>query len=171
MFGKLINGMLYLAPKVSSDGRGKLINPPDEYWIAQGYKEVIYTEVPDMREGYHVVDGWKEEEDKIVQKWNYQFDEEYPVSDPYLIEQLQMIHEKLNQLTFDLKKVSDNVLEVVKKDNSEFEGGDYLNPLPYIYGIVVKAGLFYTDGDNIWEAKKTGTPVDFEDEEYFIIIK
>lgn len=171
MFGKLVNGALYLAPKILMVNGEKVVYPSEDLLRSLEYKEVIYTEVPNMREGYHVIAGWAEQDGKLVQKWNYESDEEWPTSDPYLMEQLRMINEKLNQLTFDLKKVSDNVIEVVKKDDSEFESGDYLNPLPYIHGIVVKAGLFYTDGDDIWEAKKTGTPVNFEDEEYFIIIK
>lgn len=41
---------------------------------------------------------------------------------------------------------------------------------PYSQGIVVKAGLFYTDDENIWETKKIGTPINFEDSEHFNII-
>lgn len=171
MFGKLINGALYLAPKVLMVNGEKVVYPSEELLISLGYKEVIYTEVPDMRDGYHVVDGWAEQNGQLVQKWNYESDEEWPTTDPYLMEQLQMIHEKLNQLTFDLKQISDNVIEVVKKDDSEFEGGDYLNPIFYSQGMIVKVGLFYTDGDNIWEALKTGTPLDFNDSEFFDIIK
>ena len=48
--------------------------------------------------------------------------------------------------------------------------GDYLNPIPYEVGMTVTVGLFYTDGDDIWECIKTGAPSGFDDKAYFDII-
>ena len=48
--------------------------------------------------------------------------------------------------------------------------GDYLHPIPYVQGMAVEAGKWYTDGEDIWEALKAGTPAGFDDREYFDII-
>lgn len=48
--------------------------------------------------------------------------------------------------------------------------GDYLNPITYIEGAAVEQGKFYTDGSDIWEAIKNGTPTSFADREYFDIV-
>lgn len=53
----------------------------------------------------------------------------------------------------------------------EFDGTDYLRPITYTIGLKIMAGLWYTDGGDIWEAIKTGIPADFNDMEYFDIIK
>ena len=60
----------------------------------------------------------------------------------------------------------------LKKDESEqTTSGDYLNPIPYTLNMEVQENLWYTDGDNIWECIKSGMPDDFNDKEYFDIIK
>lgn len=51
------------------------------------------------------------------------------------------------------------------------EDGSYLHPFTYTDGMEVAAGMFYTDGEDIWEAIKDGTPSSFADEEYFDIIR
>ena len=48
--------------------------------------------------------------------------------------------------------------------------GEYTNPIPYEQGMTVTVGLFYTDGEDIWEAIQTGTPSGFDDKAYFDII-
>lgn len=50
------------------------------------------------------------------------------------------------------------------------EEGTYINPIQYVVGADVIEGKWYTDGDNIWEAIKSGIPSSFEDTEYFDII-
>lgn len=55
--------------------------------------------------------------------------------------------------------------------SSEISGdGSYLNPITYAEGMEVEAGMWYTYGDNIWEAIQNGIPVDFNDNNYFDII-
>lgn len=51
-----------------------------------------------------------------------------------------------------------------------FDGTNYLRPITYIVGMTVVNGLWYTDGENIWEATQTGIPFDFSDTNYFEII-
>ena len=48
--------------------------------------------------------------------------------------------------------------------------GTYLDPIAYTAGDAVTLGLWYTDGNDIWEAIQTGIPVDFTDVNYFDII-
>lgn len=53
----------------------------------------------------------------------------------------------------------------------ENDGSDYLKPKRYVDGMTVTAGLWYTDGTDIWECIKSGTPSGFTDTEYFDIIQ
>ena len=48
--------------------------------------------------------------------------------------------------------------------------GEYTNPIPYAKGMECQLGLFYTDGENIWECINAGIPDDFDDKRYFDII-
>lgn len=86
-------------------------------------------------------------------------------------ERLQLVEEQLTSLSYSLKKISDSVLEVIKKDDSEMPAGDYLNPIQYEAGMKVEKDKFYTDGENIWEAIKSGKPSGFDDKSYFDIIE
>lgn len=52
----------------------------------------------------------------------------------------------------------------------EYDGTDYLRPITYVNGMEIISGLWYTDGEDTWEAIKSGTPVDFTDREYFDIL-
>ena len=85
-------------------------------------------------------------------------------------ERIAELEKEVETLTFALQRISENVLEAVKRQDGEMPIGDYVNPIQYKGGMSVESGLFYTDGDNIWEAVKTGIPVSFEDTEYFDII-
>ncbi len=64
---------------------------------------------------------------------------------------------------------------VVKKEYIEIpmvnDGSDYTKPLTYEVGMEVVEGLWYTDGSNVWECIKSGTPTSFEDKEYFDIVE
>lgn len=65
MFGMLINGNLKeLKMPIRNDGKDIFTN--DEQIIRQnGYKEVVYTEMPIDAETYH----WKETDTQIIQVW------------------------------------------------------------------------------------------------------
>ena len=64
---------------------------------------------------------------------------------------------------------------VVKKEYIEIEtvndGTDYTKPITYKVGMSVEKGLWYTDGSDVWEALKDGTPLSFADTEYFDIVE
>lgn len=165
-YGKLIGAKLYNAPNILNKDGKQYINPPAELYLEYGYLPLEYTVIPDIMEGYHLVQSWINAGDRLVQKWNYDADEETS----YLIKRLKDLEEKVGELTYTLKRISDSVIEIEKKDDSDMEKGDYLNPIIYSVGMFVKIGLWYTDGDNIWEALKDGVPRNFEDREYFDII-
>lgn len=78
---------------------------------------------------------------------------------------------QIEGLTYNVNQISDNVLEVDKKNDSEMPVGDYLNPIIYNKGDKVFSGNFYTDNTDIWEAYNTGIPNGFDDESFFEIIK
>ena len=69
MYGKLINGELYGAPKKLSGDGVTVWNPPSEMYHAQGWKPVVFTGEPEAPSGYYYETGWSEDEDKIVQTW------------------------------------------------------------------------------------------------------
>lgn len=64
---------------------------------------------------------------------------------------------------------SGNVIEYVKDDTVSQPMGDFLNPIIYAKGMECIVGMFYTNGEDIWECIKAGTPADFNDKRYFDI--
>ena len=75
MFGKLINGLLQMAPRKIRYNGCWIYNPPAEILLALGYKPVVYTDPPDPDPGYVLVFNWVETEDQITQHW-FQIPEE-----------------------------------------------------------------------------------------------
>lgn len=62
--------------------------------------------------------------------------------------------------------------QVVDEDYiSENDGSDYTTPITYKSAMSVVKGLWYTDGSDVWECIKDGTPTGFDDKEYFDIIE
>ena len=59
MYAKLINGEPVEAPP----------GTPQEVLNALGYKELVYTDAPDVEDGYQAVEWWDERAEKIVQSW------------------------------------------------------------------------------------------------------
>lgn len=47
--------------------------------------------------------------------------------------------------------------------------GSYIDPIRYIDGMEVEQGLWYTDGDNLWECVKSGVADGFNSEWFDII--
>ena len=69
MYGKLISGILYIAPNPIMHEGQWWGNPPDSVYETEGYKPVVYTEAPTVETGYIAVPGWTETESEIVQTW------------------------------------------------------------------------------------------------------
>lgn len=44
-------------------------NPPGSVYEAEGYKPVVYTDMPIAPEGYYYEEKWTESEDSIIQSW------------------------------------------------------------------------------------------------------
>lgn len=70
ILGKLIEGVLYSAPrKIIINGK-TIFNPGEELLKAQGYKDVETSEAPAVStQTQQAVSSWQEQEDKIVQAW------------------------------------------------------------------------------------------------------
>lgn len=70
ILGKLIDGVLYSAPrKIIVDGK-TIFNPGEELLKEQGYKDVETTEAPTVStQTQQAVPSWVEQENKIVQSW------------------------------------------------------------------------------------------------------
>lgn len=70
ILGKLIDGVLYSAPrKIIVNGK-TIFNPGEELLKKQGYKDVETTEVPTAStQTQQAVSTWTDQEDKIVQTW------------------------------------------------------------------------------------------------------
>lgn len=60
--------------------------------------------------------------------------------------------------------------EYVKVETEGNDGSDYTKPITYKEGMTVIESAWYTDGNDIWECIKTGTPSSFSDTEYFDIV-
>lgn len=70
-YGKIKNGKLILASSFIRRDGAFLYNAEDLY-KAKGYKEICYSECPQNKEGYNLVSTWEEQNDVIIQKWNYE---------------------------------------------------------------------------------------------------
>lgn len=92
---------------------------------------------------------------------------------PTIEDRLRTLEEQLVSLTFELKKISDSIIEVVKKENSEMPIGDYLNPIHFEKGIQVEIGKWYYEEDKElpFECIADGYPQSILDRDYFDIIE
>lgn len=78
----------------------------------------------------------------------------------------------VNKAVHHIKKIDDKTFEIVKDEEVTInDGKDYIRPITFVKGMTVSKGLWYTDGDNVWEAIKNGVPAGFDDTKYFDIIK
>lgn len=76
----------------------------------------------------------------------------------------------ISKAGYTVSEVSEGVYELVKDEQAEIPLGDYINPIIYEVGMEVEKGKFYSDYNDIWEAKKNGVPESFADTKYFDII-
>lgn len=96
-----------------------------------------------------------------------------------LLDMITVTYEKSDKKGYKYKKykVGDVVVKtdyVEDTDSTEEEvndGSDYTKPITYKEGMSVTKGLWYTDGDNIWECILDGMPTSFSDKEYFDIVE
>lgn len=70
MLGKIINGELMLSPKKININGFLTFNPTDEILRQQGYKEIIYSEMPEPVEGKSWIPIYKDDTYGIVQTWD-----------------------------------------------------------------------------------------------------
>lgn len=71
MFGKIINNTLFVANDRIKTLTGWITNPTEQQLIAQGYKEVVYTEKPNYDdENETLSERYKEEETKIIVEYD-----------------------------------------------------------------------------------------------------
>ena len=69
MYGKMIDSKLIIAPR-SLTGNGILVfNPPTKMYLAQGWKPVALTPLPEAPAGWHYEVGWEETAEEILQTW------------------------------------------------------------------------------------------------------
>lgn len=89
---------------------------------------------------------------------------------------IQQLTAEINKVGYKVVDQGNGVYTVEKDEAAELPSGDYLNPITYNVGDTVEEGKFYhevgegKDAELIWEAIKSGTPVDFADTEYFDIV-
>lgn len=79
MYAKLKNGILRSAPQ-TVQWNGCTVNNPSADKLAElGYKEVVYTDMPeDAPDGKHYESEWTETAEEIVQTWTLVDDPVYP---------------------------------------------------------------------------------------------
>lgn len=86
-----------------------------------------------------------------------------------LEEKVKRLERTIEEMTYTLEQVSANVIEVVKKEDSEMPSGDYVNPIRYEQGMRIAQPLWYylDDKDLPKEAIKSGYPTGWDDESFF----
>ena len=68
-YAKLVNSYPSFAPNPILHNNNWIGNPSDEIYEAEGYKFVVYTNMPEAPEGYYYKENWTESENSIVQSW------------------------------------------------------------------------------------------------------
>lgn len=71
MYAKLINGVLRRAPKKITYHNRTVFNPTDKMLSELGYYPVLYTDMPDAPEGKYAESSWIQDNNEIVQTWNF----------------------------------------------------------------------------------------------------
>lgn len=135
---------------------GKIVK---EIWLTQGESSRDWQEVSDL-----VLLTPQEQQQRV---------DELEQKNAELENQVTDYENKWNNL--DAVKARFNVLGKVVKETLPV--GDFLNPIPFEESIEVEQGKFYSvdDPENpnepfVWEAKKTGIPMNGQDTEYFDIV-
>ena len=77
-YAKLIDGEVFFASRRILNGASVIYNPPVAVFAALGYKPVIFTEAPEVEEGYVAVPGWTETEEEILQTWSVEPEGDIP---------------------------------------------------------------------------------------------
>lgn len=70
-YAKLINDRPSYAPNPILHNEWRIWNPPQEVYLAQGYKSVSYTEQPEPPSVGHWDETWTETDEAIVQGWSW----------------------------------------------------------------------------------------------------
>ena len=133
-YGKLIGGKLIEAPNVLNKDGKQYINPPKELYLEYGYLPLEYTNIPDIKLGYHLVQSWINVNNTLVQRWNYELDEVANVSE---------LQGKINQL----EEIIHSLQNPYTTLNGNFPEGDYMNPISLMEGgiITTKNKWYYVD--------------------------
>lgn len=170
VYGKIVGGKMYQAPNVLNKDGKQYINPTEELYLEYGYLPLEYTTIPEIKEGYHVVSSWTNMGDKLIQVWNYEKDEP-----SVLVEKIKELEQKVEALTYSFRQISESIIEIEKKEDSELPLGDYLNPIQITEsGLITQIGLWYyvEDKDLPHEAivEAFVMPEDFNDKNWFDFI-
>ena len=154
MYKKIIDGKaVYSECKVINIGGGVCISNPTEEMLAEnGWVKcdpVIVGREADMEQEYQEM--LEASREKMLSLMEAYFAENGTG--------------ELKRLAEERMALRDSLGKVIKAPE-----GDYTSPILYEPDMSVEEGKFYTDGDDIWEAKKSGIPSGFDDTEYFDII-
>lgn len=158
-YGKLINGQLVEAPKILNKNGKQYINPPEELYLEYGYLPMVYTDIPMVESGYHLVQSWIDNGDKLVQRWNYERNG---------VEDTSALQQKINEL----ENIINSINNPYSVDKEDFPKGDYMNPIQLLEGgLITEKNKWYYVGDKKFPHRAIveffATPKDFNDKTWF----
>ena len=161
-YGKLVGAKMVEAPNVLNKDGKQYINPPEELYFEYGYLPLEYTTIPELKEGYHLVQSWISIENRLVQRWNYEADEETDTS---------KLQEKINKL----EEIIVSLKNPYNTSSTTFPEGDYMNPIHLLEGGITtqKNQWYYVyDKDRPHMAIVDGfaTINNFEDKTWFYYV-
>lgn len=79
-YAKLINGAIqYAPPKIKNSNGSITYNPKADVLAKLGYLPMIFTDMPEVQDGYIATSTWSEIDETITQVWKI-------VEDPYYYE-------------------------------------------------------------------------------------
>lgn len=69
MYGKIVDNELLFAPSVIYLSDRTVCNPTATILAEQGYKEILFTDMPEVPAGYYAQFTWVDGIDAITQTW------------------------------------------------------------------------------------------------------
>lgn len=111
-YAKLINNSpVYARNPILHDGLW-YGNPPGSVYEAEGYKPVVYSDMPEAPSGYYYAETWTETDEAIVQGWTLV---EEPITEDEAL--VRYSNELTGSHDETLEEATETLLKIVKEGN------------------------------------------------------
>lgn len=179
MFAKIVNGKLVPAKFSDTFNDGAIhARSKDDILTKKGYMQVVTAECPEIPDGYTADSYYDVVGNEIHQIWGFiPIPKKEKSKLEILMDLIQMDDKPKDRIghrwvpMYNPSTMHIGWEEIEDQDYiPSFDGSDYLLPIKYIDGLIVKSGLWYSDGEWTFEAISDGVPSSFYDSNYFDVV-